>query len=321
MRPFLLTSALAGLTLAACAASPGAGTTDEPMAEAPPPYQVPATLAEATEGPSSVALFEVGDEDTTVYLMGTVHILRPDVAWKTPAYEAAFEAADAVFLEADTESPEVIAALGPMIGEMGVNPEGVTFSSYFEAEERQALDAALAGIGVPMAALEPYRPWLAATQIAVVGIQQLGGDPNAGVDKMIAGDAAAAGKDLRYFETARGQIEIIAGVPDEAWADSLVADIDEMADFEGYFAGLVGAWYDGRLDVVGEIMNDGMSVSPELAEAVLYRRNADWAEQLAELIETEEGTFLVAVGAGHLGGEKSVQDYLAERGYEAERAD
>ena len=318
MSRFLITTALGALTLAACAATPTAETkTEADLA----PYAPPATLAEATEGPSEVALFEVGDADTTVYMMGTVHILRPDVAWKTPAYEAAFAAADTVFLEADTDSPEVLAELGPMIGELGVNPEGVTFSSYFGDAERAELEAAMAEIGVPMAAMEPYRPWLAATQLAVIGIQRLGGDPNAGVDKLVAADAAAAGKDLRYLETARGQVEIIAGVPDEAWADSLVADIDNLGDFEGYFASLVGAWYDGRMDVVGDIMNDGMGVAPELAEAVLYRRNADWAEQIAELIETEEGTFLVAIGAGHLGGPRSVQDYLAERGYETERAE
>lgn len=307
-------SCLSLLAFGACAT-----VADEPAAEVVlPPYQAPATLTEATEGASNVALFKVGDDDTTVYLMGTVHILQPDTSWKTPAYEAAFAASDAIFVEADT-STEATADLQPYVLSVGLNPQGTMLSSYFEDEERAALDAALTEIGVPMASLEPLRPWLAGVTLGVVGIQKLGGDPEAGVEKLIEADAAAAGKPVRFFETARQQIEIISGVSDQAWADSLVADLDEFSDFEGYFAELIGAWYDGRMDVVGDVMNDGMEAAPELGQALLYGRNADWAGQLETLIADEDGTFLVAVGAGHLAGQNTVQDYLEERGFTVER--
>ena len=315
MRQALLAMTAPAVLLAACAAT----GTAEPEEAAPPPYQAPATLAEATEGAPDIALYAVGDDDTTVYLMGTVHILRPDTAWKTPEYEAAFAAADAIYLEADT-SDEAMAEVTPLITELGLNPPGTTLSGYFEEDERAALSDALAGVGMPMANLEPMRPWLAALTIGVVGIQSLGGDPEAGVEKLIEADAEAAGKELRAFETARQQIEIIAGVPDAAWADSMVADLDAFADFERYYAELIGAWYDGRMDMVGDVMNEGMAVAPELGQALLHDRNADWAGQIAELIETEPGTFLVAVGAGHLGGERTVQDYLEEAGYAVEEA-
>ena len=302
----LATTTALVLVFAACA------TEAEP--EPLPPYEPPATLAEATEGPSEVAMYVTGDDDTTVYLIGTVHILRPDVAWKTEAFERAFAEADALYVEADT-SDDTMAALQPVVMELGMNPPGTTLSSYLAEEDRAKLAAVLTGLGLPMENVEPMRPWLAATMIGAVGIQSLGGDPAAGVEAIIEADAEAAGLPVRTLETAREQLEMIASPPDQAWADALAADLDEYEDFEGYFAHLVGAWYDGRMDEVGALMNDGLSADPSLAEALLYQRNADWADQLGELIETEPGVFLVAVGAGHLAGERSVQDYLEEAGY------
>ena len=309
IRP-ILSAAACGALLAACAAGEGEA--------ALPPYEPPATLAEATEGPAAVALYRAGDEDTTVYLMGTIHILRGGVDWKTPAYEAAFAEADAIYVEADT-SPEVAGALQPVVMELGLNPPGTVFADYFGEDERAELAAALQEFGMPIEGLAPMRPWLASITLGVVGIQKLGGDPEAGVEKMIEADAAIAGTPVRTLETAEQQLRILAGVPDRAWADSLVADMDQFSDLEGYFAHMVGAWYDGRMDALDAVMNDGLAQSPEVADAVLYARNEDWAGQLAELIETEAGTFLVAVGAAHLAGERSVQDYLGRAGYEARR--
>jgi uncharacterized protein YbaP (TraB family) len=50
-----------------------------------------------------------------------------------------------------------------------------------------------------------------------------------------------------------------------------------------------------------------------VAEALLYSRNANWAEWIDTRLD-EPGTVFIAVGAGHLAGAKSVQDYLAQKG-------
>ena len=296
---------------------------DDVLTEAPPAGgetgpEAPRTLAEATEGPSNVALYAFGDADTTVYLMGTIHVLRPGTAWKTPEYEAAFEAADAVYVEADT-SDEVVAELGPFLMTQGPNPPGVTFSSYFTPEQLAALMPALEEVGIPLAALEPLRPWLASLQISMLALQKIGADPEAGVEELVEADAAAAGKPVRFLETAMAQMEMITGVPDEAWAASLTVEAGEMDDLEASFAELIGAWYDGDMGAVGRLMNEGLEAAPELSEAILFARNEDWAEQLADLVAAEPGTFLVAVGAGHLAGERSVQDYLEARGHAVRR--
>jgi uncharacterized protein YbaP (TraB family) len=60
------------------------------------------------------------------------------------------------------------------------------------------------------------------------------------------------------------------------------------------------------------VMNEGMT-DPAVAEALLYNRNANWAEWIDTRMDTP-GTVFIAVGAGHLAGARSVQDYLGAKG-------
>jgi uncharacterized protein YbaP (TraB family) len=58
--------------------------------------------------------------------------------------------------------------------------------------------------------------------------------------------------------------------------------------------------------------------SPELRDALLARRNANWAGWVERRM-TQPGSVMVAVGAGHLAGDGSVQDMLKRRGYRVTR--
>src|SRR3546814_16535001 len=67
-------------------------------------------------------------------------------------------------------------------------------------------------------------------------------------------------------------------------------------------------------------MNESMEATPDLTKTLLFDRNANWAGQLQARMD-QPGTVFVAVGAGHLAGQHSVQDYLKERGLTVTRVD
>ena len=80
---------------------------------------------------------------------------------------------------------------------------------------------------------------------------------------------------------------------------------------------MVAEWLAGDADGLAELMNEGLT-DPALADALLYKRNENWAEWINTRLE-RPGTVFIAVGAGHLAGQKSVQDYLTQRGLTVER--
>ena len=72
---------------------------------------------------------------------------------------------------------------------------------------------------------------------------------------------------------------------------------------------MVGAWSRGDPATLGEIMNDGIKDSPELAKTLLFDRNARWAQWIKARL-AKPGTVFIAVGAGHLAGRQSVIEQL-----------
>jgi uncharacterized protein YbaP (TraB family) len=80
---------------------------------------------------------------------------------------------------------------------------------------------------------------------------------------------------------------------------------------------MVAEWAEGDADELAAIMNEGMT-DPAVANALLYSRNANWAEWIDARLD-KPGTVFIAVGAGHLAGAQSVQDYLAQKGITVSR--
>ena len=86
----------------------------------------------------------------------------------------------------------------------------------------------------------------------------------------------------------------------------------EMGNMKSTLDRMVNHWAAGDPDALAAVMNEGMS-DPAVAEALLYSRNANWAEWIDTRLD-KPGSVFIAVGAGHLAGAKSVQDYLAQKG-------
>ena len=79
-------------------------------------------------------------------------------------------------------------------------------------------------------------------------------------------------------------------------------------------------WMNDKLYALAATLNESMETTPELAQILLFQRNANWADQIKARMD-QPGTVFIAVGAGHLAGAHSVQDYLKERGLTATRVD
>ena len=59
-----------------------------------------------------------------------------------------------------------------------------------------------------------------------------------------------------------------------------------------------------------------MPPTPEEEEALLYARNADWADKIPAIIADKSTLFVV--GAAHLPGERGVLELLRAKGYVVE---
>ena len=183
---------------------------------------------------------------------------------------------------------------------------------------RARLAAAAAGLGLPVAQLEPMRPWLAALTLSLVPIVKAGYDPKLGVDTLLATAARAQGKPVKGLETMEQQLRFFADLPPEVELAMLREAVDDVERGPKTLDALSAAWAAGDGTAFERLFVDELRDSPELYEVLIDERNEAWAEAIADRMRGS-GVSFIAVGAGHLTGPDSVQAKLAERGIKAER--
>lgn len=319
-----LTAPLKSLGHALLGAASGLALTfavvDGALAQTPAPVPAPAqTAAPAAMTPAEgegPALWLIQDEDSRIWLFGTVHVLRPNTPWGSAKVDQAFDAADTLVLE--IANPDDQSAALPLIQRYGLSPDR-PLSGLLNAEEMALLETAAQSMGANAAQLDSLRPWFAGLMLSVAPIVKAGYDPQSGVEIVLRGRAQAAGKAIDELETMEGQIQMLAGLSEETQLAFLRAALHDFEEASAVLDGLVGAWAAGDVEGIESLGIDRMKEeSEELYEALLTRRNTAWADEIQTLLAGEGDTF-IAVGAAHLVGEDSVQAILADRGVEAAR--
>jgi uncharacterized protein YbaP (TraB family) len=286
------------------------------------PLKTLATLATgflflaATPALAEPAMWVIRDEDSTIYLFGTVHVLKKETQWRSPKFEKALGSADELWLEIDQgDDPSAMQGLVMAMGMDKDNP----LSGKLSPAELTRFNAATAKLGVPQGAFDPFKPWMAGLTLSVLPLMQAGYDPTYGVDELIKAQVKTAGKPVRTFETAEQQLSFFDGLPLKIQIEFLMSAVDDMDDTPAMLDKMVVNWSTGNVDALEEDLVESMRKEyPELYKALLIDRNTRWATVLADRLQGS-GVSFVAVGSGHLIGPDSVQTLLARKGIKAER--
>lgn len=293
------------------------------------------------------ALWKVADADTTIYLFGTVHVLPKGIEWYDATIAKALDGSDILVTEIPMD-PASEAAMQQLAFQKGALPAGTTLRSLLTEEQKTKYTAVLNQLGgkieaaqlaqVPAEARAQYedakakglvpnpadalagqldglKPWTVGLTLGILPLTLEGYDPNSGVEKVLL--SKAPGKPTGALETAEFQIGIFDGMDQVTQIAYMMAAVDGADEIKPTIDRLVAEWVEGDPDGLSAVMSENMD-DPAVADALLYARNRNWAEWIDTRLDTP-GTVFIAVGAGHLAGAKSVQDYLAQKGIKVSR--
>ncbi|WP_294301673.1 TraB/GumN family protein [uncultured Sphingomonas sp.] len=277
--------------------------------------QTPAPAPAAKD--ADPALWVVKDEDTTIYLFGTVHVLKPGLSWFDEAVKSAFDGSKELVLE--MVEPDA-ATMQQIVLSKATQPAGTTLTASLPEPARGKYLKAMTDLGLPAAAFDNYKPWFAAVNLSLIPLMKAGYDPNSGAEKTLTEAAKSAGKTVSGLETAEQQIGFFDALSPKAQTEFLTGTVDEMPKIGQTMETMVTDWAAGNPEKLAETLNESMKDSPEVAKTILYDRNARWATWIADRMK-QPGTVFVAVGAGHLAGKDSVQDKLGAYKLKAMRVD
>ncbi len=267
---------------------------------------------------SSVALvaqssvWKVTRGDATIYLGGTCHVLRP-ADFPLPAeFDRAFEASDTLVFETDLarlQSPE----MQQIILQRGTYREGGTLEQVLSPEAWRTVQTYCAANGVPLAAINRYKPWLFTVMLSFLEFQKAG-ITETGVDQHYYNRALAAAKPVAGLETFERHLDYITALGEGAESDLVLRTIDDLKQLPEMLERILSAWRQGEVDAIEETMLVEMRRDyPAIYDELIVRRNREWLPRIEEMLGAT-GTEFVLVGVGHMAGPDGLLVQLRERG-------
>lgn len=280
---------------------------------------LPATGAGAQAGAGinpSPLFWKIEHGQSTLYLLGTFHLLKQDTRWLTPGITAALDSADQLLLEI-SEAEVDVGLVASIVRNKGMYAGAPGLQAALDSKTWQALVEQAAAIGIPEQMIGRFRPWYVSILLSIQYAQAEGFLAEYGAEAILTARAVAAGQPVLGLETADEQLSALADHPERIQVMMLEDTLQELEELPRILGDMTAAWVSGDEDAINALIVSGMLEIPELYDALIVRRNLNWIPLLEAHLKKPGVTFL-AVGVGHLVGADSVIALLRDQGYKVE---
>ena len=257
-------------------------------------------------------LWELHGKHNTVYLLGSIHVLRPSDYPLPPIVLEAYGNANAVLMEVNLDEISSAQVQEEMLTS-AILPEGKTLHEVLGKQRYEHADQLAHEVGVDLSMFAQFAPWFAAESISQLQLAQLGFQAESGVDMYFMERARSDGKSVAGLETVHDQISLFQNMSMDMQAEYLVSSLEQAHDLPQQIESMVRAWQRGDTRWFDDQMRSELGRDPRLYQSLLSSRNRNWIPKIEALLNGDKN-YLVIVGTGHLVGQGSVIDLLKKDG-------
>ena len=252
------------------------------------------------------------DADSEIVLFGSIHVLPPQLEWRTAALEAALGKADDIWFELPVD-PQTEQETARIAAAKGLLPFGQSLFALLPPKDSKRLIQMADDLGVDKVALDRMKPWLA--EVALVGAlyRKAGATSEGGVEAVVSA-AVPPNVSRKAFETPDQQLSLFDSSTMADQIASLGETLDEIESQPDTFQDLVQAWSSGDTKGLEGEAAALRRASPNLYRRLVTDRNVAWVKVLDERLQGH-GRTVVIVGVGHLVGHDGVPARLRALGY------
>ena len=267
----------------------------------------------AAQESTKSCLWSVQSETNTIYLFGSLHVLKPDVYPLATAIESAYAASQKIVFETDLAAMTDPEFQMKMLS-AGLYPEGQSLFEKLSGSTREKLEKKLTELGLPKEQFARFKPWFMAVTLSALELQRMGFNPAYGIDMYFYGKAKQNQKKIGSLEPIGYQLDLLSNMELQTQIAFLEQTLKDLELVTKLAQDMVKFWQRGESDNLYQLLYKSFKNHPQIYDRLLVRRNQNWIEQIQTLLQGTETT-LVIVGAGHLVGPNSVVALLEERGY------
>lgn len=255
------------------------------------------------------------------YLFGTHHMapasVMDSIKGFTPALASVEEMYGEVEMPENPQSPEMV----QLTMKYASAPADSTLTKVLTAAQLDSLNTLLASYTGGMLnakQLDAFKPSMVSTQLAMLQSAKNFPDfnPMQQLDTQIQQRAAAANLPVKGLETMEEQFDILMNAPIMDQVDDLMEAVRNDSKSGEKAKQLADAYMTENLDAISEVLFKDEDMDPDdpMFKRLFDNRNASWVKKLTTDILPSSKVF-VAVGVGHLVGDKGLIKALQEAGY------
>ena len=281
---------------------------------------IQSTYALAEQGSKGVA-WVVEDEDTLIYLLGSIHLGTPDLYPFDKKLVTAFDESDALLVEANILDTEAL----KYYSEKAMYTDGSTLKDAVAPETYAKLEQVAKLYGLPMDQLTVQKPWMLSSALSMLAMDDsFGMTPQEmamhGIDVYFLLNAQLQQKPVIELEGTRAQVDMFEGLSPEAQEQSLVAVLDSIIHpaeenqsevLQEWFT----SWKQGNVEEFAKSFQAMEGTSSEFNEMLFGLRDEQMAKKIMNVLEEKEGKYFVVVGSGHFLIDKNIRYHLEKNGY------
>jgi uncharacterized protein YbaP (TraB family) len=268
----------------------------------------------AQQGDHPVSMWKLEGSTNSIYLLGSVHLLRAEDHPLPSIIQQAYEDAETLIMELDMDDIDPVEAQS-VLTQLGLIHDDRSLNDLMGPDRYAEAEKLANSADIPLAMLAKSEPWLAAITVEQLMLARIGFNPQYGIENHLMEKAGLDDKEIRGLETVQEQLQFLDRMSLDAQRSLLLQSLKESVDIQTIMDELVHAWRHGDIAFMEDNMLDEMKQYPELYRTIVVNRNVSWLEQIEELLDDQDD-YLVIVGALHLIGEDGIPSLLDERGRE-----
>jgi len=258
------------------------------------------------------SLWELHGKHNTVYLLGSIHVLRPNDYPLAPVVLDAYTHAGSLLMEVNLDEINSEQVQAEMLASATLS-DGKTLPDVLGKQRYERAASLAHEIGVELSSFDQFAPWFAAEAISELQLTQLGFHPENGVEMYFMDRARSDGKSVDGLETVHDQISVFQNMSLDAQAEYLLSSLEQAHDLPKEVDSMVRAWQRGDTRWFESELQSDLGHDSDLYQSILVARNRKWVPKIEALLNSDKN-YLVIVGTGHLAGQGSVVDLLKKDG-------
>jgi uncharacterized protein YbaP (TraB family) len=276
---------------------------------------VSATASSNDQGGSLACVWKVKGSRNTVYIAGSVHLLRQEDYPLPAAYDIAYNDSTRLFFEIDMLEINSPITMKKMM-KLGTYSAKDSLRRHISAGTFKLLDTHLTDRGLPTALFEKMKPGLLAINLSSMEALRMGARPELGLEVVYHGKSLKDKKPSGGLESVEFQITLFDELNDRQQDRMLRATLEKIDGTQQLLKNLIDAWKIGDIKAMDKLLNEEFKEDPKLKDILIDKRNKSWIPEIEKAFLGNENVLFI-VGAGHLVGKGSVIELLEKRGYVA----